>query len=154
MLCQQNIKHDYVRLRPQIGWGLRSTLGCCLTLAGSQALGCPWRQTNTFSRNISKTVKPSRKHKYLHTAFQNVIAIGRSVVRPRTHRAQRLPVLVHTCMYTRLNFTLFLPCITTSSSRHQGNKMHKIFSEIFILSHWIYLHAAIRKGNRQGINPE
>jgi len=84
-------------------------------------------------RNIP--VKPSRKHRYLHTAFQNVIAIGRSVARPRAHRVERLPVLVHTCMYARLNFTLFLPCITTSSSRHQGNKMHKIFSEIFILSH-------------------
>jgi len=31
------------RLRPECGWGLRSTLGCCVTSVGSQALGCPWR---------------------------------------------------------------------------------------------------------------
>ena len=97
----------------------------------------PVTNNHLLLRNIP--LKPRRKHKYLHTTFQNVIVIGRPVARPRTHRVQRLPVRVHTCMYTRLNFALFLPYITISSSRHQTNKMHKIVLR-YLYYHTEYTH--------------
>jgi len=163
---QQNIKYDYVRLQASSAVRLRSSFyaGMLLGVGWQSGTRLPMKMwpirfaetsvtdNHPLLRNIP--VKLKRKHKYRHTTFQNVIAIGRSVARPRIHRVQRLPVRVYTCMYTRLNFRLFLTCVTVSSSRHQTNKMHNFFSDIFILSHWIYLHVAIHKGSRQGTNPE
>ena len=105
---QAKNKHEYVRVQASAAVRLRSSFYTVMVSNVGWQSGTrlplkigPIRFPETsvtnnhpLLRNIP--VKLRRKHKYLHTTFQNVLVIGRSVARPRTHRAQRLPVRVDT----------------------------------------------------------